>query len=300
MIQLRASDGGEQSCNEKDEDRIDADNDSGPETDQSDLETQGDVDTSESVLDLLLDGVRDPINRLYKVSIKIRNPSTRLGSSRAANFQQIDEDTGIDFLRVVEQADHDHIKSLFLQYQKAKALQEYETAEPSKDTIGAADDDGVWEPIRTVLSQHRNADSFLIRRVANANVRRRRQFAYRKAHRQKLARHTTASISAETYLAQPSYDKHISNKSSLPQNELAFTTTSVTTATNLNMARLELLDNQSALSVSEYAPSSMWQPTKDVVTFPPPPTIRSGDSFFECPYCFTFCPRDICTTGAWK
>ena len=83
---------------------------------------EDDDDTDESPIDLLLDGVRDPIDRLYKLSTRVRNPSFRLNSSRAASCQHLDEETGIDFLQVIERADYDHIASLFLQYQKTKAL----------------------------------------------------------------------------------------------------------------------------------------------------------------------------------
>lgn len=270
-----------------------------------DSESSGDDGTDESDLDLLLDGVRDPINRLYKVSTKIRNPSSRLGSSRAVNYQQIDEETGVDFLRAIEQADHNHIRSLFLQYQKARALQECDTGDPPKNLIGG-EDDGIWEPIRSVLAQHRAADSFLIGRIARANVRRRQHFAYRKMHREKLARHARASISTQSGLnsgtenpSHPSFDRHISNDSFIPQAELAPPAASVTTATNLNLSRLELGENQSTFTVSEYAPST-WQPVRDAVAFPPPPTTQSGENFFECPYCFTLCPRGILAAKAWK
>ena len=281
--------------------------DDGTEREESDSDPSSEDDTEETDLDLLLDGVRDPIDRLYKISTKIRNPSSRIGSSKAANHRQIDEETGVDFLRAVEQADHDHIRSLFLQYQKAKVLQEHETAEPSKDAVRAEDDgDDVWEPIRSVLSQHRAADSFLIRRVARANVRRRQQFAYRKMHREKLAHHARASISTQGVLtpgtelpSQPSFDRHISNDSYIPHAELAPPVPSVTTATNLNLARLELAENQSTFTVSEYAPSA-WQPARDTVAFPPPPTPKSNEKFFECPYCFTFCPRGALAAKAWK
>lgn len=300
VIQMRTGGGDEKSS--------DDDDDGDPEPKESDSEPSGDDDTEESELDLLLDGVKDPIDRLYKVSTKIRNPSSRLGSSRAASHQQIDEETGVDFLRAVEQADYHHISSLFLQYQKSRALQEHDTKEPTKDAVGGEDDDedGVWEPIRTVLSQHRAADSFLIRRIARANVRRRQHFAYRKMHREKLARHARASISTQSVLtpgteipSQPSFDRHISNDSFIPQAELAPPAASVTTATNLNLARLELVENQSMFTVSEYAPST-WQPDRDAVAFPPPPTTQSGEKFFECPYCFTFCPRGALGPTAWK
>ena len=278
------------------------------EAEESDLEpSDDDDDTEESDWDLLLDGVRDPIDRLYKVSTKIRNPSSRLGSSKATKHRQIDEETGVDFLRAVEKVDYDHIRSLFLQYQKVKALQERDTVEPTKHTTGGEDDDdGVWEPIRTLLSQHRATDSFLIRRIACANVRRRQQFAYRKMHREKLAHHARASISTQSVLtpgteipSQPSFDRHVSNDSFIPQTELAPPAASVTTATNLNLARLEVMENQSTFTVSEYAPST-WQPARDAVAFPPPPTTQSGEKFFECPYCFTFCPRGNLAAKAWK
>ena len=293
-------DGDEQSPDNNGDDGDDA------EVEELDSESSGDNGTDESDLDLLLDGIRDPIDRLYKVSTKIRNPSSRLGSSRAMNYQQIDEETGVDFLRAIEQADHDHIGSLFLQYQKARALQECDTVEPPPNLIGGEDDDGVWEPIRTVLAQHRAADSFLIGRIARANVRRRQHFAYRKMHREKLARHARASISTQSGLtsgteipSHPSFDRHISNDSFIPQAELAPPAASVTTATNLNLSRLEVGENQSTFTVSEYAPST-WQPARDAVAFPPPPTTQSGESFFECPYCFTLCPRGVLAAKAWK
>lgn len=299
MIQMRTGGGDKQSSDDDDDDD--------PEAEESDSEPSGDDDTEESDLDLLLDGVRDPIDRLYKVSTKIRNPSSRLGSSKAANHRRIDEETGVDFLRAVEQADYDHIRSLFLQYHKARALQECDTVEPNKDTVGGEDnEDGVWEPIRTVLSQHRAAESFLIRRIARANVRRRQQFAYQQMHREKLARHARFSISTQSGLtpgtqipSQSSFERHVSNDSFIPQAELAPPTASVTTATNLNMARLELVENQSTFTVSEYAPST-WQPARDAVAFPPPPTTQSDEKFFECPYCFTFCPRGALAAKAWK
>ena len=278
-----------------------------PSAENSDSEPSSDDGTVESDIDLLLDGVRDPIDRLYKVSTKIRNPSSRLGSSRAVDYQQIDEETGVDFLRAIEQADQDHIRSLFLQYQKAKALQERDTVAPTKGADEGEDhDDGVWEPIRTVLSQSRVTESFLIRRIARANVRRRQQFAYHKMHRDKLARHARASLSTQSIFtpgteipSQPSFDRHVSNDSFTPQPALTLPAASVTTATNLNLARLELVDNQSKFTVSEYAPST-WQPARDAVAFPPPPLTLPGESFFECPYCFTLCPRETLAAKAWK
>ncbi|KAI4157031.1 MAG: hypothetical protein LQ342_008545 [Letrouitia transgressa] len=307
-IQMLTGIGDKQSPDD-DDDRVvgDVGNYVNLEVDGSDSEPSNDDDTENPDLDLFLDSIRDPIDRLYKVSTKIRNPSSRLGSSRAVNHQQIDGETGIDFLRAIEQLDYDHISSLFLQYQKARALQEYDTVEPTSDAvIGETDEDGVWEPIRTVLSKHRANNSFLIRRIARANARRRQQFAYRKMHREKPARHAKASISSQSVLiqgteipSQPSFDKHISNDLFTSGAELAPPAASVTTATNLNQARLEVVEKQSTFTVSEYAPSA-WRPARDAVGFPPPPIVRSSGKFFECPYCFTFCPKEALAAKAWK
>ena len=271
---------------------------------ESDSDHSSEDDTEESMMELILDGIRDPIDRLYKVSTKIRNPSSRLGSSKAMNYQKIDEETGVDFLRAIERVDHDHIRSLFLQYQKSRALQECDTIPPSKSAAEGEDEkDCVWEPIRSVLSQQRDTELYLIRRIARANVRRRRQFAYQKVHREKLAHHARTSISTQGAFtpgteipSQPSFGRDLSNDSHIPQLALTPPAASVTTATNLNLAKLELVDNQSVFTMSEYAPST-WQPARDAVAFPSPPKVQSGESFFECPYCFTVSKRTACDKG---
>jgi hypothetical protein len=48
---------------------------------EEDLDASTDQE-AESDMDLLLDSVRDIIDRLYKLATKIRNPSTRLTYSR--------------------------------------------------------------------------------------------------------------------------------------------------------------------------------------------------------------------------
>lgn len=171
--------------------------------DRLEPEASGDEDEDEDELDvdLLLDSVRDPINRLFKMSTKIRNPSTRLGSSRAANYRQVDEETGIDFLQAIKGADQDYVESIFLEHQKFRACQENIPTEAPAGSSGGNDDE-VWEPIRTVLIQERKrertgAHSYLIGRISQANVRRLQQFAYWAKHRDKLYSHIKASLSTQ-------------------------------------------------------------------------------------------------------
>src|SRR5215471_6457718 len=149
---------------------------------------------TDSDIDLLLDSVRAPIDRLYKLATRIRNPSSRFGSSKAPRHQQIDAESNIDLLQAVEKFDYDYVSSLFLQYRKSKALEESLTIKSPDGEDRDYDADNVWEPIQTVLLQYKTdlfkgTESFLVRRIARANVHRRQQFAYWKKHRDKLIQH---------------------------------------------------------------------------------------------------------------
>lgn len=261
-------------------------------------EGENEDEEEEIDMELLLDGVRDPINRLFKMSTKIRNPSTRLGSSRAANCRQIDEDTGVDFLEAIKEADLDYVASIFLEYRKVRACKENHPAEPPGGPSGENDDE-VWEPIRTVLIQEKErqrtgVNSYLIERIAQANGRRRQQFAYWARHRDKLDKHTKSYQAQKTQL--PTAQPHRAGEytpGAVP---------SVTTATRLDVARLEASDNRSNWTLSEYAPSTR-QAAHAPVDFPPAPKRSRNtpsDKFFECPYCFFLCPKEILADKAWK
>lgn len=261
-----------------------------------------DEDEEEVDMELLLDSVRDPINRLFKMSTKIRNPSTRLGSSKAANYQQVDEETGVDFLQAIKTADLDYVKSVFLEHRKDRARQESHPPEPAGSPSGENDDE-VWEPIQTVLIQEQErektgANSYLIDRIAQANVRRRQQFAYWASHRNKLDKHTKAYQAQKGWLpvAQPL---------KAGESFLGFTpgaVPSVTTATRLDIARVEASDDRSNWTISEYAPSTR-QVAGSPVDFPSAPkTSRNApsDKPFECPYCFFLLPKETRAEKAWK
>ena len=254
---------------------------------------------------MLFDGVKDPIDRLFKISTRIRNPSSRLGSSKALQYQQIDPDSGSDLLQAIQDFDHDYVSSLFLQYRKSKALEELETTKPTDDAIGKDDDNFVWEPIRTILSQYHGeilsgTESFLVRRIARANTRRRQQFAYWKKHRDKLAHHAKnfkSHIDEDKSLAPVKVNAgHQGSQLKTPAMTIP---QSVTTASRLNIPHTFDQDQRSTISVSEYAPSA-WKPGKEIVDFPPAPKRDLEKRFFECPYCFTFCTADTLADKAWK
>ena len=193
-------------------------------------------------------------DRLYKLSTRIRNPSTRFASSKAQCYRKVDSESGCDFLKAAEPFDHDYVSSLFLQYHKANALRDAPVAEsplpsPNYDPESSLDDK-VWEPIQSVLSIYRDGlsngtESFLVDRLARANTRRRRQFAYWTHHRQKLLlhRHSVAQQArvptASAMLALENFGLQAAGGS----GPVLVPAASVTTATCLQAAQLTIRDD---------------------------------------------------------
>ncbi|KAM0264246.1 hypothetical protein ACHAQJ_000734 [Trichoderma viride] len=272
---------------------------------------QGDEDSDTdsemgSDMELLLDSIKDPIDRLYKLAVWIRNPATRLASSRARNFKQVDEESNVDLFESFENYDYDYVSSLFLEYEKHKAIQENPTVEHN-DAVGddgdVDDKDQVWEPIRKILNQNKDkisngAESYLVGRIALANGHRRRQFAYWRKHKDKLREHASVIMEAPAHKRLSAI--HIVNG----QIGEIKTSLSVTTATQLRLLQAtgkEIFEKEGELKLdaSEYAPSA-WDPSKDIVSFPSPPKISETDNFFECPYCYTICPVSVLSEKAWR
>lgn len=257
------------------------------------LEDEGDFQELGSDADLLLDSIKDPIDRLYKVSIWIRNPSSRFASSKALNHQEIDAETDVDLLQIFAAFDYDFVSSKFLQYRKDKALKNVLEPRPPIQKSQDENAEVIWEPIESVISQYRRevstqTESFLVRRIAQANVRRRQQFAYWRKHRDKLSKHSTVATRHLELSREPRRTENL--PAVIP---------SVTTATHLQMAQSTFKDDESRASVSEYAPS-ISSGIQETVEFPPAPKRTPIEKFFECQYCFTFCPTTILGQKAWK
>lgn len=121
--------------------------------------------------------------------------------------KQVDEDSGVDFLGATETAELDHISSLFLAYRNIRAVQEQSTAELAQSMVtqnDAAQDQGCVGACKSVLERiQATPDSFLVQRLARANVARRRQSKYWRCHREKLALDTHHSVSGHTPMSPP-------------------------------------------------------------------------------------------------
>jgi hypothetical protein len=241
----------------------------------------------ESTLDLLVESIHDPINRLYRTSIWIRNPSSRFASSKALRHQQIDEDTGLDLLTAYGPFDRDFVSSLFSHWKPTaeSSVQRDPIHHTRKGKEKVATDDGM---------PFVHPADYLIQRLTRANYRRRQQFSYWKRHREKA--HLHAKSSAPAILpAASTLDQHVT--SSEMKGPLAH---SVTTATLLKSQHIpSFRDDITVGSLSIYAPSYR-SGTAEQISFPAPPKVAPNQKYFECPYCFTICPSKMSKPEAWR
>lgn len=243
---------------------------------EDDSEDDDDGDNSD-ILGTLLESIKDIIDRLFRLATKLRSPDTGLRSSRAQNFQLLDD--GVDLLKCFSEFDHDFVSSLFRYYRKGPKLANGAecTASPSGNSKVYIDD---------------GASRYWIERIALANVARRRQFAYWKHHYLKLEKHTEAASAARKV---PELTK-VTAKLAPVNPTIAMTTLTAIRLPNPTQGFGDLASN---VSVSEYMPLSAGE-HNDVVTFPPPPHVAADSKFFECPYCFTTCAKKTSEVEAWQ
>jgi hypothetical protein len=135
--------------------------------------------------------------------------------------------------------------------------------------------------------------SFLVDRLARANNKRRRQFAYWKHHKLNQIRHTEIA------------KQKVAQQIQFPSAELAPSASGhskPTTATHVDHTKIDLDDARSAFStISVVLP----EPTKadEAIEFPPvPEKYASQESLkeFECPYCFTICSKRLLRKQIWR
>ena len=108
----------------------------------------------ESISSIVLENIRLIIDRLYKLAFQIRNPATRMGLSKARDYREIDQETGVDVMDCYAFFDLRHL---------------VEKAAQSGNK-----------------SQEECESNYLIQRLARANTDRRRQFAHWRRHKLKL------------------------------------------------------------------------------------------------------------------
>lgn len=219
---------------------------------------------TESTAKVSLDNAEGVIDRLYRLSFKIRNPAVRHGFTKAQKYQEVDDDTGVDLMESFKAFDSHHLEELFARYHHA--------------------------PYQEVQ------EHYLVKRLAKANTRRRQQFGQWRRHRIKLDVKPTQQLktlkqlehqrSQEAQLIEGTHGPYL-REPSRPS-----------TATWLNQDKLDLYDNTSVISTSTYAILS--EESGHALAIPQLPQKIREKKEFECPYCHVLCSRRTSNTRAWR
>ncbi|KAJ5367047.1 hypothetical protein N7541_000988 [Penicillium brevicompactum] len=206
------------------------------------------------------------IDKLYRLAFKIRNPALRFGFSKAVKYSQKDPETGRDLIEEYAAFDLRHIEEIF-------------------HNFGAEHHEN---------NQHR----YLIERLAEANTRRRQQFLYWKKRRAKYEAFERPALKGAAISGIPEQPAQLGTESLPAQTNPSISKPS--TATWLNPQKVDLDESASAMSSSSTLFSVSKEQDGDQVIIPPAPTLDASVKEFECPFCFTMCPRKTTEKSSWE
>ena len=184
------------------------------------MDDEAPEELDEPLARLALDNIRDTIDRLYRLSFRIRNPATRLGFSKAKRYRLIAED-GTDISETVIAIDLKHVDDLMAKHLK--------------------------------MPPEESRNHFLVQRLAKANNARRQQFGLWRKHRLKveqqiestersknIALHkdsgTTSQQTPDT-ISQPTTATRIDASICLDENQSVFTSSTFTALSREDQGR---------------------------------------------------------------
>lgn len=243
---------------------------------------------NDSEVETIFKTVTDIIDRLYKLAVKIRNPKTRLATSKAVTFKEVDEDTGIDLIQEFVQVDTRHVEELFWDHRRVDIEDPECLSEERRD----------WERRPRELLE---ADHQIISRLVRANIRRRQQFGYWRRHRSKNAQETARILKISNRPVERSYPSRLlpdRQPSLSEQHSKMFSRPS--TATYLHTpATINISDDASTMSVRTLIPNAR-NIQDEQADVPHPPNSLQGTKHFQCPYCFTLCSKSTLKDEAWR
>lgn len=162
------------------------------------------------------------------------------------------------------------------------------------------------------------ADEALVKRLGNANSRRRKYFKYREQHRQKLSSRQDAQLAGQSPAGETVHRPVVEENLNLPTNhEEAETMThgdhtpslmspsgvrESTTASTFHPPHISALRSDAFDRLSEAGTQTSYGSTSsiqgDILAIPPPPKNSLDGREFECPYCFTICC--LRSTDPWQ
>ncbi|KAL8732788.1 MAG: hypothetical protein Q9166_002570 [cf. Caloplaca sp. 2 TL-2023] len=213
------------------------------DSEDEDFETYDD----ESVANTALGNVCGIIDRLYRLSFKIRNPATRVGFTKAQRYQEIDGETGVDLIEAFAVFDRQHIEQVFIQLRENQSVKK--AAESDDEDDDEDEEESMFEMSETKLQEH-----YLVKRLARANTRRRQQFKQWRHHRNKVEA-SSRQVKEFDPLIRFSKAPETSQKEFLkvvPTPDKPAPSIP-STATRVNQANIDLDDTRSIVSTSTYA-----------------------------------------------
>lgn len=204
-------------------------------SEQADATPENEDDSSDSgdlqhgdYVSISLESIADVINRLFTLSTRIRDPTTRLISSRAREFRNVDEDSGLDLVKAYRHWDYCHVQAVFASHALRAPDEQFEDALDVYTSQEAKEE--IWwhstencnlcrsrqavhaEPVSETASQRSSSSSssnsreivheedgdifthYLIQRLSRANAQRRQQLMYWKAHHRKQVERTHMAL----------------------------------------------------------------------------------------------------------
>ncbi|KAF2115034.1 hypothetical protein BDV96DRAFT_600175 [Lophiotrema nucula] len=248
--------------------------------DEEDDESEADMPKTE--LGQRFGEIVDIIDNLYKLSVRIRTPTIKTRSLKAASYRPKDPETGVDLLDQYANLDLQHTKELLRNFRLP------------------------------LMAVPQDDDDWLVGRLSKAITLRRRQFKYWRRHRDKLGLSTLREDFPEnvpvtpdrpelhprqdTLEAQPSTPINVPDFREAPSQRTGKTMLSGTEATQHHQSLDEIIDSK---SVTSYA-TTVHDLTGRGVELPSPPKAADGDKDFECPYCFIICPARYGKGRPWR
>jgi len=253
----------EQQLKSEDADQ-DGDDDFFSEDEDEDENSESDAPKTE--ISMRFREIVDIIDNLYKISVRIRAPTARIRSLKAASYQPKDSETGVNIFDQYAVFDLQHAQELV----RHLRLPHLSTGEAVQD------------------------NEVLIQRLARAITLRRRQFQYWRRHRDKLGVSTLSeepqalpsverpgTLRHDTLEVNPDIGPFAVVFKEAPSQRTGRTILSGTEATHHHQSLDDIVDSK---SVTSYA-VTVKDLTGKGIDLPPPPQAADGERDFECPYC---------------
>lgn len=243
---------------------------------------------SDQELPYRLSALKENIDALYSLAIKIRNPASRPMRSTKELYKHLPEHIRQNLISERESIEINVVKYILKQ-----------------ETLRLTDEQGLHYNEDTVL-EFLAESNWLVSRIGCANARRKQQFAYWREHTDRMGAvervSTNFSMRLKGLLDGRSSNTgvHLADRSRSFEGSqhLSLAHSGATSVTRLNSQVIKNFDTKSVLSHQSSA-SIVRGHNGEQLAWPSPPKLNGVENFFQCDFCREFCPRSYATEEAW-